>query len=181
MKIEELPLSVRAAITFIPCIFIAFFDPLLAFCLFIVLFEKCIIAIFPMPGIELTTLATFLLALKYELITALFYAILIPSVVASILRFLFWKEFLRPDEPPFTFGAGNLIDMGVVVACRYLKNFNLSMLYLMGIILVFKHTLGYLKNTLTGIPDVISPVVSTILNIFLILIFGSFFLWLINA
>ncbi len=55
MKIEELPLSLRAAITFIPCIFIAFFDPLLAFCLFIVLFEKCIIAIFPMPGVELTT------------------------------------------------------------------------------------------------------------------------------
>ncbi len=180
MKLEEIPLSRRAVITFLPCLLIAPFDPLLAFCLFIVLFEKCIIAMFPLPGVELTTLATFLFALKYGLVKAIALAVVVPGIITSVLRFLFWKEFLRPDEAPFTLGAGNLIDVAVVSICWYLKHFNFGLLELMVIILAVKHLLAYIKNSFTGSPDVVSPVVSSLLNIFLVLFFGNFFLWLIG-
>ncbi len=182
MKIQQLPLSQRALLTFLPCLLIAPFDPLLAFCLFIVLFEKCIIAMLPLPGVEFTSLATFLFALKYDLPVAIFLALLVPGIIASIFKFLLWKEFRKPEEPPVTLGGGTVIDVVMVAICWYVKaNFTLPLLELMIIFLLIKHALNYIKNTLTGSPDIMSPVVSSLLNIFLVLCFGNFFQWLLSA
>jgi len=182
MKIENLPFSLRAVITFIPCILIVPFDPLLAFCLFIVLFEKCIISIFPLPGIEFTTLATFLFALKYDLIYALFLAFFVPGIIASVFKYTLWKEFKKPDEAPITLGGGTLIDMLMVAFCWFLKtSFTFSLLQLMFIFLLVKHIINFVKGHYTGSVDVIGPFISFFLNIFLILIFEGFFLWLLNA
>lgn len=182
MKIEEFPFSLRAAITFIPCLLIAPFDPLLAFCLFIVLFEKCIIAIFPLPGVEFTSLATFLFALKYDIVSASLLALLVPGIIASIFKYFLWKEFRKPDEPPITLGGGTVIDIFMVIFCWYLRtNFAFSLIELMLIFLFAKHTINFIKGNITGSVDIIGPFISSLLNILIILIFGNFFLWLLKV
>jgi hypothetical protein len=165
---------IRALVTFAPWLFLLPFDPLLAITIELVLFEKCILCLFPIPGIEFTSLATILYGIKYDILTGVFLAVAVPGVLASLYKYLLWQEFKRPDEAPVNIGFGNFVDSCVVLLASLLKN--MELLYIVLACLVFKHTVNFVKGKYSGSVDVIGPLMSTFLNVTIVLLFGKYLL-----
>ena len=172
----------RLGIVLILPAIISAFDPLLGFAVFLILLEKFFLSMLSFPGLEFTTLATLLFGMKYGVYLAVALAFLVPGILVSIIKFtMFWEECVGLAEPPINIGFGNVLDMVSAFIAASLKGYDLLLVML--VILVTKHALNFLKNKLTKIEsfDVAAVVVSSTLNLLLIILFHEFWVWLIHA
>ncbi len=168
----------RLALTFLPAILVGLLDPLMGFCFFIMLLEKCVLAMLGLPGLEFTTTATFLFGMKYELATAALFAFIIPNFIMRPIKFVLWHEYVNPEEGPVNLSITSLIDVLVAVMAYFLRGINM----LLGLIIVLtvKHTLNIIRTKNSDRPEMFDAAVSFVSNIVLVLILYRFILWLIH-
>jgi hypothetical protein len=148
----------------------------------IVLFEKCIFGrINFIPGIEFTTLATILVTLKYGLIVGILFVIIIPLVIPTIINMILGERWLI--NPGFQFlgiSFGNIVDIICVIIIFYLSS--LDIIWIMLVVLIFKHTMNTLVEKLKGVTFSWSQVgipISFLFNLSIIYFFHSFWVSLI--
>ncbi len=167
--------------TFLPAILITPFYPLIGFCILIMLIEKIILGRLGIPGLEFTTLATFLFGVKYKIETAVMITIFIPNIFLKLLKFFLWPETLNPDEGPINLNFSTLLD--VVVAVIGYTTYNILHLpLLIGVFfaLLVKHSLNILHTINSDKPEVMSAGVSFLTNLIFVAMFNPFLLKLIK-
>ncbi len=168
----------RVILTFLPAVVVGIFDPLLGFCFFIMLFEKSFLSMLGLPGLEFTTMATFLFGLKYDLATAAFLAFLIPNFLIRPIKFVLWREYVSPDEGPVNLSISALIDALMPVVAYALRDMNIFVGLTAA--LTVKHTLNVIRTRNSDKPEVFNVPVSFVSNLVLLLITYRLVLWLLE-
>jgi len=152
------------------------------FATFLVLFEKCLFGrIAIIPGVEFTTLATILVAIKYEPITAILFCVFVGIILPSAINSLIGeKGIANPGFQIFSIGFGNIVDVICVLAIYLLRG--LDIMWVMLIVLIIKHTLNSLSGKLKELNfvlDYFGIFMNILFNLSLIFFFHSFWLSLL--
>ncbi len=171
----------RTFFTFLPAILITPFYPLIGFCILIMLIEKIILGRLGIPGLEFTTLATFLFGVKYKIETAILITILIPNIFLKLIKFFLWPETLNPDEGPINLNFSTLLDV-IVAVIGYVTYNILHLPLLIGIFfaLIVKHSLNILYTINSDKPEVMSAGISFLTNLIFVALFNPLLLKLIR-
>ncbi len=169
----------RVIITFLPAALLSMFDPLLGFCLFLMLFEKSFLSMLGIPGLEFTTTATFLLGLKYELYLAVFLGFFLPNFLIRPIKFVLWREYVNPDEGPINLGFSALLDALIPAVAYFMRDMNVFIG--LTIALIIKHGINVVKTMNSDKPELFNVPVSFASNLFILLITYKLVLWLIQA
>ncbi len=146
--------------------FIAFLiDRMLGFCIFIMYFEKCELAIFGIPGLELTTLATYFLGYKFGFPIGVVLAFFLPGFFIQPLKFFLWRERTDPEEGPIPLGIGSFLD-GLVGAIGWITSrLGMNIFFGMGLALFLKHGVNVIKSLSSDRPQTFDAAVSTVTNL----------------
>ncbi len=148
----------------------------------LVLFEKCLFGrIAIIPGIEFITLATILVAMKYEPIIGILFCVFVGILIPSAINVLIGdKGIANPGFQLFSIGFGNIVDIVCVLVIYLLRGFDI--LWIMLIVLIIKHTLNNLSGKLKElnfILDYFGIFMNILFNLSIIFFFHSFWLSLL--
>ncbi|OYT43673.1 MAG: hypothetical protein B6U88_00225 [Candidatus Aenigmarchaeota archaeon ex4484_56] len=165
---------------FIFSLFIAIYLNLfvLFFCIILVLFEKCIIGrINVIPGVEFTTICTILVTLAYGWQVGVIFCIFFVTFLPLIINFYIGEKIPTVRQEIFSISFANFVDIFSVLMIHYLKN--LELIYIVTIILIFKHLINNLKGKISDtnfVPDYAGIFLNLLFN--LLLVFLLYPLWL---
>ncbi len=148
----------------------------------LILFEKCLYGrIAVIPGVEFTTLATILVAMEYEPITAILFCVFVGIILPSAINSLIGeKGIMSPGFQLFSIGFGNIVDVICVLAIYLLRG--LDIMWIMLIVLIIKHTLNNLAGKLKElnfIPDYFGMFMNILFNLAFVFFLHSFWLSLL--
>ncbi len=139
-------------------------DRMLGFCIFIMYFEKCELAIFGIPGLELTTSATYFLGYKFGFPIGVVLAFFLPGFLIQPLKFFLWRERTDPEEGPIPLGIGSFLD-GMVGAIGWMTSrLGMNIFFGMGLALFLKHGINVIKSLSSDRPQTFDAAVSTVTN-----------------
>jgi hypothetical protein len=157
-------------------------DFVIILALALVLFEKCFLGrIAIIPGIEFTTLSIILVTLKYGIFVGILFVIFVPLVIPTIINMLIGeKGVVNPNFQFIGIGFGNILDLLCVIIVSLLKW--LDIIWIMLILLLFKHSANTVADRLKGVTFSMSNVgipINFLFNLSLIYFFHSFWIGLL--
>ena len=149
-----------------------------------VIFDRCFfsrVKIF--HGIEFSTIAVFLVALKYNLVISISFCIFILFVLTTAINIFLGDKWVINKEFKLIRGVfGFSLTILEVIIINYFKHIDIFLLML--IILIFGHSLYILKGKLTQtnyVLDYVGIITNILFNLFLVYFFRSFWLLLLTG
>lgn len=122
---------------------------MLIFAITLVIFDRCLFGrIKVIRGIEFTTLALIIVALKYDLVLSIPFAIIVPTVLPTIINSFIGDKFIINRAFKMTKGGfGVIANILTIFLVGFLTGLNL--IIIAAIVLAFRHILYYLKIKVT--------------------------------
>lgn len=152
------------------------------FATLLVIFDRCFfgrIKIF--HGIECSTIALLLVAIKYDLIVSILFCIFVLYILPGIINLFLGDRWITNKEFKLVRSVfGLIITIIEVTIIYYLKS--LDILFIMLIILAFGHSTYILKGKITQtnyVLDYIGITINFLFNLSLVYFFKSFWLLLL--